>query len=186
MLSISCSLQYCACAVLNSVCPPAAISSISHYSSVQYACCFCVLVSQSCWLVYLSVVYTHILAYCVNVTYRKACFVPLGSYWRICSFLGAGKSMSTPQDLFRSSGKVFPMQAWHHIAPSHPEMPGFWELEYESNTNCVDQGYSNLAHEIHFPADLSSNPNQTHLSMLINVFRIIRKSQVGEFEQGCS
>ncbi len=105
-------------AVLTSVCPPAAISSISHYPSVQYACCFCVLVSQSCWLVYLSVVYTHILAYCVNVTYRKPCFVPLGSYWRICSFLGAGKSMSTPQDLFRSSGKVFLMQAWHHIAPS--------------------------------------------------------------------
>ncbi len=31
---------------------------------------------------------------------------------------------------------------------------------------------------IHFPAEFRSNPNQTHLSMLINVFRIIRKSQV--------
>ncbi len=41
------------------------------------------------------------------------------------------------------------------------------------------------AHKIHFPAEYSSNLNQTHLSMLINVFRIIRKSQVGEFDQGC-
>ncbi len=32
----------------------------------------------------------------------------------------------------------------------------------------------------------SSNPNQTHLCMLINVFRIFRKSQVGEFDQGWS
>ncbi len=36
------------------------------------------------------------------------------------------------------------------------------------------------------PAEFSSNPNQTHLSMLINVFKIIRKSQVGEFDQGWS
>ncbi len=35
-------------------------------------------------------------------------------------------------------------------------------------------------------AEFSSNPNQTLLSMLINVFRIIRKSQVGEFDQGSS
>ncbi len=48
------------------------------------------------------------------------------------------------------------------------------------------QGYSNLAHEIHFPAEFSSNPNQTQLSMLISVFRIIRKSQEGEFDQGWS
>ncbi len=34
------------------------------------------------------------------------------------------------------------------------------------------------------PAEFSSNPNQTHLSMLITVFKIIRKSQVGEFDQG--
>ncbi len=34
------------------------------------------------------------------------------------------------------------------------------------------------------PAEFSSNPNQTHLSMLIRVFKIIRKSQVGEFDQG--
>ncbi len=31
----------------------------------------------------------------------------------------------------------------------------------------LDQGYSNLAREIHFRADFSSKPNQTHLSMLI-------------------
>ncbi len=36
------------------------------------------------------------------------------------------------------------------------------------------------------PTEFSSNPNQTHLRMLINVFRIIRKSQVGEFDQGWS
>ncbi len=34
------------------------------------------------------------------------------------------------------------------------------------------------------PAEFSSNPNQTHLSMLIIVFKIIRKSQVGECDQG--
>ncbi len=32
----------------------------------------------------------------------------------------------------------------------------------------VGQGSSNLAHEIHFPAEFSSNPNQTHVSMLIS------------------
>ncbi len=50
----------------------------------------------------------------------------------------------------------------------------------------VDQESSSLAHEIHFPAEFSSIPNQTHLSMLINFFRIIRKSQVDEFDQGWS
>ncbi len=39
------------------------------------------------------------------------------------------------------------------------------------------------AHEIHFPAEFSSDSNQTHLSMLIDVFRIIRQAQVGEFDQ---
>ncbi len=52
--------------------------------------------------------------------------------------------------------------------------------------NDLVQGYSNLARKIHFPAEFSSNPNQTQLRMLINVFRIIRKSQVGEFDQGWS
>ncbi len=50
----------------------------------------------------------------------------------------------------------------------------------------LDQGYSILAREIHFRADFSSSPNQTHLSMLISVFRIIRKSQVGGFDQDWS
>ncbi len=36
------------------------------------------------------------------------------------------------------------------------------------------------------PAEFSSNLNQTHLSMLIRVFKIIRKSQVGKFDQGWS
>ncbi len=47
----------------------------------------------------------------------------------------------------------------------------------------IEQWSSNLAPEIHFPAEFSSNTNQTHL---INVFRIIRKTQVGEFDQGWS
>ncbi len=36
------------------------------------------------------------------------------------------------------------------------------------------------------PADFRFKPNQTHPSMLINVFKVIRKSQVGEFVQGWS
>ncbi len=36
------------------------------------------------------------------------------------------------------------------------------------------------------PAEFGSNPNQTHLSMLIRIFKIGRKSQVGEFVQGWS
>ncbi len=44
------------------------------------------------------------------------------------------------------------------------------------------QGSSNLDH----PTEFSSNPNQTHLYMLIRVFKIINKSQVGEFDQGWS
>ncbi len=42
----------------------------------------------------------------------------------------------------------------------------------------IGQGSSNLAHEIHFPAELSSNLNQIQLSMWI-----IRKSQLGEYDQ---
>ncbi len=49
----------------------------------------------------------------------------------------------------------------------------------------LEQGYSNLAREIHFPEEFISN-RQTHLSMLISVSRIIRTSQVGEFDQGWS
>ncbi len=52
--------------------------------------------------------------------------------------------------------------------------------------NDLVQGYSNLARKIHIPAEFSSNPNQAQLRMLINVFRIIRKSQIGEFDQGWS
>ncbi len=35
--------------------------------------------------------------------------------------------------------------------------------------------------EVHFPAEFSSNPNQSHLNKLIKVFRINRKLQAGEF-----
>ncbi len=55
-----------------------------------------------------------------------------------------------------------------------------------SKLNNLNQEYSNLAREIHFPADFSCNPNQTHLNMLLSVFRIISKPQVGEFDQGWS
>ncbi len=37
-----------------------------------------------------------------------------------------------------------------------------------------------------FPTEFSSNPNQTHPSMLIKFFRIFRKPQVGELDQGWS
>jgi len=42
--------------------------------------------------------------------------------------------------------------------------------------------------EGHCPAEFSSksNPDQTHLSKLIKVFRITRNSQVGVFDQGWS
>ncbi len=36
----------------------------------------------------------------------------------------------------------------------------------------LEQEYSNLAREIYFPAEFSSNPDQTHLSMLTSVFTI--------------
>ncbi len=51
---------------------------------------------------------------------------------------------------------------------------------------CLFHESSNMAHEIHFPTEFSSNPNQTHPSMLINFFRIFRKPQVGELDQGWS
>ncbi len=38
---------------------------------------------------------------------------------------------------------------------------------------CLFHESSNMAHEIHFPTEFSSNPNQTHPSMLINFFRIL-------------
>ncbi len=36
------------------------------------------------------------------------------------------------------------------------------------------------------PTEFSSNPNQTHLSMLIRVIKIVRKSQICKFDQGWS
>ncbi len=52
--------------------------------------------------------------------------------------------------------------------------------------DALKQWYSSLAHEIHFPAEFSSNANHTHLSILINLFSIIRESQFSEFDQGRS
>ncbi len=69
--------------------------------------------------------------------------------------------------------------------PTHYTMTGTL-MQKDGHCDNLKQGCSNLAREIHFPAELSSNPNQTHLSMLIHVFRIIRKSKVGEFDQGWS
>ncbi len=36
------------------------------------------------------------------------------------------------------------------------------------------------------PAELSSNPNQTHLNKQVKLFRNNRKQQAGEFDQGWS
>ncbi len=47
----------------------------------------------------------------------------------------------------------------------------------------ISRGYPRDPQICPTPAEFSSNPNQTHLSMLIRVFKIIRKSQVSEFDQ---
>jgi len=44
-------------------------------------------------------------------------------------------------------------------------------------------GFSTLALEVHFPAEFSSNPNQTP-EHLTKVFRIDEKLKAGEFDQG--
>ncbi len=41
-----------------------------------------------------------------------------------------------------------------------------------------------MAHEIHFPTEFSSNPNQPHPKHANQLFRIFRKPQVGELDQG--
>ncbi len=48
------------------------------------------------------------------------------------------------------------------------------------------QGSLTLDLEVHFPAEFSSNPNQTHLNKLIKVFRINTKLQVAVFNPGWS
>jgi len=48
------------------------------------------------------------------------------------------------------------------------------------------QGFSNSVLEGRFPAEFSSNPDQTQLSKLIKVFRISRNSQGSVFDQGWS
>ncbi len=59
-------------------------------------------------------------------------------------------------------------------------------VPHRHNSFCLFHESSNMAHEIHFPTEFSSNPNQTHPSMLINFFMIFRKPQVGELDQGWS
>ncbi len=61
-----------------------------------------------------------------------------------------------------------------------------YKKKRHNNSICIHQGFSTLAREIHFPAEFSSSPNQTHLSKLIKVFRITRTLQAGEFDQGWS
>ncbi len=59
------------------------------------------------------------------------------------------------------------------------------DLEYNAHSyGLLWSLYTSDTRGIRFPAEFSSNPNQTHMSRLINVFRIIRKSQVDEFDQG--
>ncbi len=50
----------------------------------------------------------------------------------------------------------------------------------------LDQGSLTLDLEVHFPAEFSSNPNQTHLNKLIKVFRINTKLQAAVFNPGWS
>ncbi len=65
------------------------------------------------------------------------------------------------------------MHFWRHgLKIIWVEFGDYW-------TDGLGQGSSNLD-------QFSSNPNQTQLSMLIRVLKIIRKSQVGEFDQGWS
>lgn len=47
-------------------------------------------------------------------------------------------------------------------------------------------GFSALALEIHYISEFISNPNKTHLNKLIRIFRITRKLQGGEYDQGWS
>lgn len=41
----------------------------------------------------------------------------------------------------------------------------------------LEQAFSSLVLEIHFPADFSANPNQTHLNKLIKVLSITRTTR---------
>ncbi len=52
-----------------------------------------------------------------------------------------------------------------------------WEAKF-----CLQQGSSNLSLEGQSAAEFSSNPDQTHLKKLINVFQITRKLQAGVFD----
>lgn len=53
-----------------------------------------------------------------------------------------------------------------------------------SNYEHTISGVLNSGFEIHFNAEFSFNPNQTHLNKLI--FKITNKLQAGDFDQGWS
>ncbi len=48
--------------------------------------------------------------------------------------------------------------------------------------NPLQQGWATSVLEGRCPAEFSSNPNQTHMNKLINVFKITRKLQTGVFD----
>ncbi len=101
----------------------------------------------------------------------RANFVPLGP----CRFLCRQPCNATRRIQTTLPGHYLATQLnWNGSNQKTP----FQNLLFQ-----IGQGSTNLAHEIHFPAEFSYNLNQTHLSMLINVFRIIRKSQLGEFDK---
>ncbi len=59
-------------------------------------------------------------------------------------------------------------------------------MSLQSRTQTLDQGWATSVLEGRCPAEFSSNPNQTHLKQLINVFKITRKLQAGVFDYGWS
>ncbi len=60
------------------------------------------------------------------------------------------------------------------------------ESGFKSCVKCSQLVGSTLALKVHFHAQFSSNPNQTLLNKLINVSRITRRLQAGEFGKGWS
>ncbi|KAL0171765.1 hypothetical protein M9458_032076 [Cirrhinus mrigala] len=66
--------------------------------------------------------------------------------------------------------------------PAGPKTQTHELLGYKSDS--LTQGFSTLACEIHFPAEFSSNPNQTHLNILIKVSRIESYQQVSLIKVG--
>ncbi len=63
---------------------------------------------------------------------------------------------------------------------------GRWELQeggpQKAELDTLDLGLGNFGPGGHCPAEFSSNPNQTYLNKLINVFKTTRKLQAGLFD----